>query len=53
VDANGEFIKNNPGIPDNQLLHAFTLDENNKIILVGDHTRNERIKELFYREVLK
>jgi len=53
VDANGEFIKSNPGIPDNQLLHAFSLDENNKIILVGDPTRNEKIMDLFYEEVLK
>lgn len=53
VDADGEFIKSNPGIPDNQLLHAFALDEQNKVILVGDPTRNDRIKELFYREVLR
>ncbi len=53
VDKNGEFLRQNPEIPDNQLLHTFMVDKNNKIILVGDPTRNDRIKELFYREVLK
>lgn len=53
VDSVGVFVKNNPGIPENQLLHTFALDEQNKVILVGDPTRNDRIKELFYREVLR
>ena len=53
VDVSGEFRANNPRIPENPLLHTFSLDEQSNVILVGDPTRNEKIKELFYREVLK
>ena len=49
VDSNGSFIKNNPAIQDNHLLHAFTVDENDKIILVGDPIRNVKINKLFLR----
>ena len=49
VDSEGEFVQNNNGIPDNNILHSFTLDEENKIILVGDPTRNQKIRELFFR----
>ena len=53
VDVSGEFRENNPGIPENPLLHTFSLNEQGDVILVGDPTRNDRIKELFHREVLK
>lgn len=53
VDREGEFVRHNPNIPDNHILHTFALDETDKVILVGDPTRNSRIKELFYEEVLK
>ena len=48
VDKDGEFNSKNPDIPDNQLLHSFALDENDNIFLVGNPTRNSRIKELLY-----
>lgn len=51
VDSRGEFIKNNPRIPDNQLLHSFTIDGDNKIILVGDPKRNEKIRNLLLKIV--
>lgn len=51
VDRAGEFIRKNPDIPDNQLLHTFLLDENDNLVLVGDPARNSRIKELFCREI--
>lgn len=53
VDVKGEFIANNSGIPENPLLHTFTLNEHNNIIFVGDPIRNNKIKDLFFREVLK
>lgn len=49
VDQNGDFLRNNQFIPDNQLLHTFTLDEEDKIILIGDPTRNSKIRELFLK----
>lgn len=51
VDTEGEFIKNNPGIPDNQLLHSFTIDGDNKIVLIGDPTRNEKIRNLLLKVI--
>ena len=53
LDVEGEFIGNNPIIPDTKLLHTLALDESNNVLLIGDPTKNSRIKELFYREVLK
>ncbi len=51
VDSIGEFIKKNPDIPDNLLLHTFTLDEDNKIILVGDPSRNQNIRHLLLKVI--
>lgn len=53
MDKEREFVRQNPGIPDNQILHTFALNESNQIVLVGDPTRNDKIKELFSREILK
>lgn len=49
VDNKGEFIKSNPDIPSNQLLHTFILDEDNNILLVGNPIRNQKLKNLLFR----
>lgn len=49
VDTEGEFIRNNPDLPDNSLMHTFVIDNNDKVKLVGDPTRNPRIKSLMLR----
>ena len=49
VDKDGEFIQNNPSIPSNQLLHTFTLNEENNVILVGNPIRNKKLRSLLYR----
>ncbi len=51
VDTIGEFAKLNPHLPKNKALHAFLLDENNNVILVGNPLHNKKIKEMFYRIV--
>lgn len=51
VDSHGEFIKNNQNIPDNKLLHTFTIDEENRIILVGDPKGNNRIMNLLIKTI--
>ncbi len=51
VDTIGEFIMKNPDIPDNQRLHSFTLDEKDKIIIVGDPTKNRKIMELIFKNI--
>lgn len=51
IDTLGEFERLNPHLPKNQALHTFLLDENNRVILVGNPLRNEKIKEMFYKIV--
>ena len=48
IDYEREFEKLNP-LPENQLFRTFLLDENNKIILVGNPTRG---MEKLYLKVL-
>lgn len=51
LDTLGEFAKLNSHLPQNSALHAFLLDENNNVILVGDPLYNKRIEEMFYKIV--
>lgn len=51
IDTLGEFERLNPHLPKNQALHTFLLDENNRVILVGNPLRNKKIKEMFYKIV--
>lgn len=51
IDTLGEFERLNPHLPKNQALHTFLLDENNRVILVGNPLRNKKIKEMFYKRV--
>lgn len=52
IDGSNEFLSTN-NIPDNNLLHTFMLDKNDKIILVGDPTRNSKLKELFFKQLIE
>lgn len=49
IDTKKRFEKLNPHLPKDRLLHAFLLDENNNVILVGNPLRNKKIKEMFYK----
>lgn len=51
LDKTGDFLLKNPIIPDNELLHSFTLDENDNIILVGDPLSNPDIMDLFLKQI--
>ena len=51
LDTLKEFERLNPHLPKNRALHTFLLDENNRVILVGNPSRNEKIKEMFYKIV--
>lgn len=52
VDTTGCFIRNNYFIPENSNLHAFLLDSNNKIIMVGNAQNNPAIEKLFFHIIL-
>lgn len=47
IDVNKTFYRNNLQIPPNRLFHTFLLDQNNRVVLVGDPLRNENIEQLF------
>ena len=48
VDTSGYFRRENPFIPDNSNLHAFLLDGNNRIIMVGNAQSNPAVEKLFF-----
>ena len=51
VDSLSIFRKANPHLPHNPLFHTFLLDEDNRVVLVGNPLENERIEELFWKIV--
>lgn len=52
LDKNKEFLSVNASIPDERMFHTFLLDENNKVILVGDVLHNEEVERQF-RDIIK
>lgn len=53
VDTEHEFERLNPLLPKNKAMHAFLLDENNKVIFVGNPLHNKQIEKMFYEKVEK
>lgn len=48
IVRNGSFSSANPHLPSSPLLHSFLLDKENKVIVVGNPVRNDKIKELMF-----
>lgn len=42
LDTLNEFVKLNPHLPKNRVLHTFLLDEDNRVILVGNPLHNKK-----------
>ncbi|MFI3263199.1 MAG: hypothetical protein R3Y26_09895 [Rikenellaceae bacterium] len=53
IDETGEFEKKNSHLPRNHAMHAFLLDKDNKIIMVGNPLLNKDIEKLFYEQTAK
>lgn len=53
VDTTGCFIRKNSFIPENSNIHAFLLDSNNRIIMVGNAQNNPAIEKLFFNIIHK
>ncbi len=53
VDSANVFTEVNPNIPLESMYHTFLLDENNKVILVGNPIANEKIGDMFQSVVEK
>lgn len=46
VDSANVFMEVNPNIPSESMFHTFLLDENNKVILVGNPMLNKQIEDM-------
>ncbi len=53
VDSANVFTEVNPNIPSESMYHTFLLDENNKVILVGNPIANEKIGDMLQSVVKK
>lgn len=49
LDTANVFQKSNPHIPKEWIYHTFLLDENDKIIFVGNPLRDIKMEKLFYK----
>ena len=52
-DPDACFERLNPHLPANEQLHTFLLNNNNKVILVGNPVHNERLNDLYIKEMNK
>jgi len=48
IDTLHVFERENPYMKSNIMLHSFLLDENNRVVLVGNPLKNKRIDEMFH-----
>lgn len=46
IDTAHVFMDSNPKLPEESMLHTFLLDENDKVILVGNPMTNQKVKDL-------
>lgn len=51
LDSGGLFLKRNPRIPSGEMYHTFLLDRQNRVVLVGNPIGNERLWELYKKEI--
>ena len=52
-DTDGSFERLNPFLPKNERFHTFLLDEDNKVVLIGNPARNTKLKDLYITELKK
>ena len=46
IDSVNVFMEANPNIPSESMFHTFLLDDNNKVILVGNPIFNKQIDDM-------
>jgi hypothetical protein len=51
VDKDGDFYKSNPGIPSDKKMHTFLIDENDRVVLVGNPVNNEKLWALYKEHI--
>lgn len=51
IDTTGMFRRSNNQITSDDNLHCLLLDENNKVVIIGDPLRNEKIRHLITNKI--
>lgn len=51
LDTTNCFIRSNPQIPSNSLYHTFVLNDQNKVVLIGNIMKNKRLYHLFLKSI--
>lgn len=52
-DTNNSFEQLNPQLPNDELFHTFLINSENKPILIGSPTHNEKLNNLYLQEIKK
>ena len=52
-DLDGSFERLNPHIPTGEDFHTFLLNKENKVVLIGNPTHNEKLNKLYLTEINK
>ena len=52
-DIDGSFERLNPHLPENERFHTFLLNEENKIVLIGNPVHDEKLKKRYLAELNK
>lgn len=51
LDTCGIFRKANPQIPENEMFHTFVINNDGKVLMVGDPFMNEKMEALFKKVI--
>lgn len=51
IDTCGVFLRNNPHIPSNSLLHVFMIDKKHNVIMVGSPLKNKERKNAYFQKI--
>lgn len=49
IDETYKFRQSNPHIPDNELFHTFVVNNEGKVLMVGNPFQNEKMEALFMK----
>ena len=51
IDTCGVFLRNNPHIPSNPLLHVFMIDKKHNVIMIGSPLKNKERKDAYFQKL--
>ena len=53
IDKSNSFWKSNPQIPEDEIYHCMLLDKQNKVVVIGNPMKNEKVSKMIIQEVNK